>query len=198
MSQHSFTLRVFQSSDQVQGHLKKVIGVIDAKGVYEIITNSDLNTNPRRPKTGKITNEILDSLDTAPELFMFKSKGLLISSYTVVPLERNRYKISFQDQLLEGILDGGHNTLALAIYLLGLTFPDETIKINNWDDLKEEWKVRHEQVLHYLKTENPDFFVPIEIIYPVSEEYDDQFVTHILEISSSRNNNVQLTETAKG
>ena len=43
------------------------------------------------------------------------------------------------------------------------------------------------------------FSIPIEIIYPNGEASSlDQFYDHIAEICSARNNNVQLTETAKG
>lgn len=49
----------------------------------------------------------------------FKSKGILLASSSYESLDRGRYRLSFASHdEVEGILDGGHNTLAIGSYIL--------------------------------------------------------------------------------
>ncbi len=73
-----------------------------------------LEANPRTAKVGQITSDIRESIETTPDLFPFKTKGILVASANCKELERRRYHMTFENPAIEGILDGGHNTLAIA------------------------------------------------------------------------------------
>lgn len=77
-----------------------------------------LEANPRNPKKNNITELIIETLNEKKELFPLMSKGVLLSVSTCKPLERNRFEITFNNPKVHGILDGGHNALAIAIYIL--------------------------------------------------------------------------------
>jgi len=157
-----------------------------------------LESNPRNPKRSSITSDIIDSLKEKKELFPLMSKGILISSNSCRKLERNRFEISFSNPKVHGILDGGHNTLAIALFFLEKAgaFDNETRKIKRWSDLKPLWNA-YSPVLEEAK-KSIDFLLPAEIIYPKSEVVDEaDFVNSIMEIAQARNNNTQLTEETK-
>jgi hypothetical protein len=192
-------LRITDSTQQTNGQLHKLIGLIDAKSLFALIDSSDLQANPRFAKSGRVTSDILESLEKSPELFPFKSKGILVSSRECIALERKRYKLKFEDPQLEGIMDGGHNTFALALFLMRKALPERKFNIKGWNELREPWEEFKTEVEEYIKSEPDDlnFKVPIEVIYPEGQ-YLAEYTDHILEISEARNNNSELTETAKG
>ncbi len=192
-------LKITESTSQSNGQLHKLIGLMDVKSLFALIDNSDLDANPRFAKSGRVTSDILESLDKSPELFFFKSKGILVSSRECISLERNRYKLKFEEPHLEGIMDGGHNTFALALFLLSKCVSDKKINVKSWNDLKEPWNEYRQEIESCIKKE-PDCFnfkIPIEVIYPEGQ-YLTEYMDHILEISEARNNNSELTATAKG
>lgn len=157
-----------------------------------------LESNPRNPKRSSITTDIIESLNEKKELFPLMSKGILISSASCKKLERNRFEISFSNPKVHGVLDGGHNTLAIALYFLEKAgaFDSEIRKVKRWSDLKALWNAYSTVIEDAKKT--IDFLVPSEIIYPKSEVIDEaDFVTSIMEIAQARNNNTQLTEETK-
>ena len=66
------------------------------------------------------------------------SKGILVSSSACEALERSRFRLSFENNgyAQPGILDGGHNTFAIAKYLLSHVLDEIDIrKIKDWDSL---------------------------------------------------------------
>lgn len=157
-----------------------------------------LESNPRNPKRSSVTGDIISALKDTPELFPLMSKGVLISTNTCVKLERNRFEITFVNPKVNGILDGGHNTLAIALYFLenaGAT-EKEIHKVKRWADLKELWNQYSDVIAETKKTTK--FLVPSEIIYPKHANSEDlDFVTSIMEIARARNNNTQLSEETK-
>ena len=50
--------------------------------------------------------------------FPFKTKGILLASSRYENLDRDRVRIHFDSRNIEGILDGGHNTLAIGLLIL--------------------------------------------------------------------------------
>ncbi len=48
-------------------------------------------------KVGNITDEIVESLEKTPEIFHFKSKGLLLAAHVCEALDRKRYRLEFED-----------------------------------------------------------------------------------------------------
>lgn len=157
-----------------------------------------LESNPRNPKRSSVTGDIISALQDTPELFPLMSKGVLISTNTCVKLERNRFEITFVNPKVNGILDGGHNTLAIALFFLGNAGASEKEirKVKRWSDLKELWNQFSDVIAETKKTTK--FLVPSEIIYPKHAHSEDlDFVTSIMEIARARNNNTQLSEETK-
>jgi hypothetical protein len=180
--------------------INTLTGTITASSVLKLLDSADLKANPRDPKTGKITDDIIESLKGSPELFPFKSKGMLISAGACEPLERNRFRLDFDDEDFEGILDGGHNALALAMHIISEAGGDEAKKalrkVQRWEDMKTVWldfRDRIEEVKDVF-----DFFVPVEILFPQdTDEGRQSFEDSILEIAQARNNNAELTRETK-
>lgn len=186
----------FQEHDRVN----KILGTLDAKNIAKLIDAVGLTANPRKSKVGKITNAIQETLEYSPELFRFKSKGLLVSTSKCLELDRNRFDLSFEEEKYEGVLDGGHNMLAIGLHLLSKLGEDELVvrKIKLWDQFVEIWKNQDVSARDELldNEELNKLSVPVEIIYP-SELEAPNFIETVLEISDARNNNDSLSSTTK-
>lgn len=221
----SVIIRLTQSSTQSLGNIKRVIGLMPAKNIVGLIDRLDLEANPRESKLGPITEAIQNSIHDDQEskgdkLFPFKSKGILLASSQYKELERNRFELEFIDEMTEGILDGGHNTLAIGALILqeaskALDKPEPKKKdIEIWEKFKDVWQESHDVVEQYLtlvRDKKPsleergisvlDFAIPVELLVP-SDMSDDLcvegFRKSLLEICDARNNNAQLSEDTKG
>lgn len=183
----------------IQKHdkINKVIATIDAKNIAKLLDIVGLTANPRKSKINKITDAIIDTLQSSPKDLRFKSKGLLISTMSCEELERGRFKISFEDPHYEGVLDGGHNMLAIGMFILEEYFadrPTELRKVKHWDDFIDLWRLHSDDLKDHL--EEFEFSVPIEIIYP-TENFKPHFIDSVLDISDARNNNFALTAGTK-
>lgn len=201
-----------QPNDQVIGDMRKISGFVKIHNFIDIIDALDLEANPRNSKIGNVTNEIQDSIKLTPELLPFKTKGVLLAASKYEELERNRYRISFEDIETEGILDGGHNTLAIGMYILcsayevvGMPFPKG---VSTWSDFKDVWtENRHvideyQQMIRDAQAANKELpgnlgaYVPVELLLPVEPggyEAEAAFRSNLFDICVARNNNVQLT-----
>lgn len=180
--------------------LRKVVGTATADSLIRLIDIADLEANPREAKVGDVTDGIRESLDRTPQWFPFKSKGLLLAAESCVPRERNRYELTFGDGDIEGILDGGHNLLAIALHILGLALGDDGQKelrsIRRWEHVPDTWKANRDKI-DGIK-DRLDFVTPMEIIYPQDGPGGrDEFLNAVLDVAQARNNNVQLTEETK-
>lgn len=198
-------------TEQTVGEITKIIGLMKAKFLIPIIDVMGLDANPRSSRTGQVTDAIIDSLDNEPLLFPFKTKGILLASSCFERLERNRFRLSTEDPNIEGILDGGHNTLAVGIYILSHALEytkRKALKSSvTWDDFKKVWVDNRDSIDTYLedirnsKIPNTiDFYIPIELLVPKNVEDRacvDSFKNDLLEICAARNNNVQLQTSAK-
>ncbi len=187
--------------------LNKLVGDIQLSSFIDIISAADLEANARAAKSGDVTDAIEESLETEADIFEFLTKGVLVAARKVEELERNRYRLTFEDPALEGILDGGHNTLAVGKWVLRkvlttvLEDPEKAStvvdKIKRWDDFQEAWSKYREQV-DARKGEFKDILIPIEIVYPTDDaEGQAEFQDRILKINAARNNNAELTEETK-
>jgi len=209
----SITVRFEHSNEQQLGKITKVVGLVRAKSIIDIIDYLDLDANPRNSKTGPVTDAIQDSIRTDSELFPFKTKGILLAASSYERLERHRYKISIVNTALEGILDGGHNTLAIGLYILqeAFEYANEPFPRGNktWDIFKELWNDNHDLIDEYrlaiksqgdVDTPGPlDFYVPVELLLPSDpDDFDcvETFNANLLNINQARNNNVQLVLSA--
>lgn len=179
--------------------LNKLVSSIDAKDFIKLLKNADNKVNPRSAKKNPITESIQETLRESPQLLWFKSKGILIATESCEFLERNRIKLSFNDPDHEGIMDGGHNALAIATFIADKLFER---KFQTWSDCKDFWEGNYDAIMaeYEAKQESlTSFSIPLEILYPNDEDGSiDDYYDYIAEICSARNNNVQLREEAKG
>lgn len=198
-------------AEQPAGPVLRIVGFARARELLQLIDAADLEANPRSAKAGPVTDDILDSIDETPDLFVFKTKGILVGASFYEKLQRNRYRLSFENTKIEGILDGGHNTLAIGTHILMKALSDPSIKrkVRDWPTFKECWETSRVEVdaLRKVKPQDDDydedaldFLVPIEVLVPSdleNEESLDAFNSCLLSICSARNNNVQLTVETK-
>lgn len=97
-------------------HFIRLIGVTDNK------------INPRAAKENGITSDIRETLEKSPNLYWLMSKGILIATENCKILDRGRISLT-TDGDREGIMDGGHNALAIAQYLVMTLFPEMKVRI---------------------------------------------------------------------
>jgi hypothetical protein len=187
------------SSEDTLAGIKRYTGFVRGRDLFPLFDHVSLEANPRAARVGKVTDDIIESLAKTPELFPFKSKGLLLGTSDYEPLQRNRFELRFNDPSSEGLLDGGHNMLGIGIHILSSILGEKEIaKISLWEDMKDLWdehRVRLEEV-----RKDFEFLVPVELIVP--SDLDDtnvvqQFELSVLEICAARNNNSQLTQETK-
>ena len=205
----SITIRMDQAAEQSHGFIKRVHGLVRVKGLIQLISDMDLEANPRDSRVSKVTNDIRESLEKTPETFPYKSKGILVAASSYSLKDRNRYELSFVNPQVEGILDGGHNTLAIGLHILELALGEDFGRVEKdiklWDDFKKAWDANQKRIAEYRGSLDPDDeslngFVPVELLLP-SEPTDEicveEFNRALLEICAARNNNAQLRIEAK-
>lgn len=180
--------------------LRRLEGTVTPGSIVRLITAADLRANPREAKVGDITEEIEETLSRTPKLFPFKSKGLLLAAADCVSLERNRFELTFEDEDIEGVLDGGHNLLAIALHVLRRALGEDgekaLRKVRRWEDVVDLWAENLEKV-EQIKS-SLQFLTPVEVIYPKDDaEGRDDFQNAILAVARARNNNAELTEETK-
>lgn len=185
------------------GKIHKALCVIDAENVAKLLDHIGLAANPRESKRNKVTAAIWDTLSTSPEEMVNRTKGLLISTQSCEPLDRGRFKIRFEDDKTDGLLDGGHNMLAIGSFLLEKSYesqdekiPKDISKISCWEDFSNAWRKYRTEIDDFIQEQ--EFLIPVEIIYPSSTcSYDYDFAELVFEISDARNNNAALTAGTK-
>lgn len=207
----SVILKFDFSTEQTVGQITKITGFIKAKYLISIIDILDLKANPRSSKTGPVTVAIQESIENDPDLFPFKTKGILLASSRYERLERSRIKITPDNIEIEGILDGGHNTLAIGLYILkqAMAYKEKPFPKGEktWDRFKEIWSENRSDIDEYLEALRKDaplgslnFYVPVELLIP-RDANDficvEVFKNNLLEICEARNNNVELNVSAK-
>ena len=204
-------VKIERLEERTLGDLRRFSGFIKVRGMVDLITNLDLEANPRSAKRSSVTADIIDTITETPEFYPFKSKGILIGAAEYMKYDDDCFTLTIRNPRLEGILDGGHNTLAIALYLLG-----EAIALNNrdysevsklrkelrqvktWSQMKEKWQemLPKLQLLKTMPSASRDALVPVELLVPnvASEAGREKFLNNILDICAARNNNVQLKE----
>lgn len=180
--------------------INKIVSSISPATLIRLVKSADNRINPRTATANPITKAIYETLDKSPELFWYKTKGILIATENCEILDRNRIRISFNKPIYEGIMDGGHNTFAIARFIVDKLF-GKTFK--KWEECKDFWEENYDEIIAKFKeVENSNAFrfsIPVEIVFPANDESArEEFYTSIAEICSARNNNIQLKETAKG
>lgn len=190
-------IRIYRASEDEFNAITRVTGYLKGKQLIQLFKPNILDANPRKPKANRVTSEIIETLKGTPELFQFKSKGLLIGTASATALERNRFKVDFSKGT-EGILDGGHNMLSIGVYLIeSATGLDWSRKIKTWDDLMSVWD-EHLSDIRELE-EELDFYVTTELLIPSDDSAEtlEEFRIALIDICAARNNNAQLSLEAK-
>jgi len=207
INDHDVVLKFVKVSEQELEQVTRVIGLIRVKHLIEVIDTFDLEANPRDARVGAVTAQIIESLEKTPDLFAVKSKGILIAASECERGDRNRYAITISDPSIEGILDGGHNTMAIGIYILQQVLGDDAAKeikqIKIWQDFKKVWDNNRDKVTEYrqnLDVDSVEFeaLVPVELLIPSDAHpaQSDTFSRALLDVCAARNNNVQLKTEA--
>lgn len=203
------TLKFEHVAEQQAGFVTRITGLVRLKHLIPLFDEMNLDANPRDSKVGQVTSDIRESLTLTPEIFAFKSKGLLLAASEFKRLDRGRYALNFVDPVLEGILDGGHNTLAMGLHILELAFGDDAdakLKpVKLWHDFKTLWDASKDVVSSYRASLTDDdnalnVLVPVELLVPSDPDDQvilDEFNKSLLDICSARNNNVQLRAETK-
>lgn len=203
---NSIVLKTHHSAVFKLANVQKIVCTADAENISKLLDTVSLAANPRESKKNKVTAAIIDTLSTDPLEMVNRTKGLLISTQKCEALERGRFRLTFEDEKTDGVLDGGHNLLAIGTFLLEKFHevyddaPDEILKIKNWEEFSNAWKTYRSDEKYYDELNNvikdQHFLIPLEIIYP-SDEVGPDFVELVFEISDARNNNSPLTAGTK-
>lgn len=192
-------LRFEQAAEQSDGPIKRITGFVPAKHFISLYDDATLDANPRSAKAGNVTSDIISSVSESPEIFQFKTKGVLIGTSDFDELDRRRYQLRFNNPTYEGVLDGGHNMLALGIHLLSHVMEERLVKrIRLWSELKDAW-AEYGDAVRAMRDEFA-FKVPIELLVPSDPEDEGvvaAFRLALVEVCAARNNNAQLTSEAK-
>jgi len=182
------------------GGIRRVVGLVKISSLVGLISAATLESNPRRPKRNTIVDAIRKELVSGDELFTYKTRGLLVGAENVTEKGNSSFELRLEDQHIEGILDGGHNTLAIGLAILeeATQQHQEINRIKDWIGFKDFWAknidavhVWAEHSTHRLK----DMVVGVEFILP-SVLNDTQsralFRRSIIDICSARNTSSPL------
>lgn len=194
----------FENQGSLEGKkISKIVSSISPMDFIRLLKNADNKVNPRTATVNPVVRSIEETLMVSPELYFFKTKGLLISTQSFETLDRNRVKLSFNDTQTEGIMDGGHNAFAIGRFICKKLYGE--CRFKEWKELKAFWDDEtnytdlEKRYKEYPSIDEFKFSIPIEIITPsdATEEALTDFYDNIADICSARNSNVQLTDAAK-
>lgn len=209
----SITVKFEQRAIQTVEGITRVSGFVSGRHFIGVIDALDLEANPRAARVGRVTNAIIESIQKTPREFPFKSKGVLLGATSHEILDRGRVKATFVERDKEGILDGGHNTMAIGLHLLKIAgVPDSRVrKAKDWASFRGLWTEEADAVKALRRgaqdvddvatlADELGFLVPVELIVPSDSEDAgvlEAFQVSILEICAARNNNAELVIAGK-
>jgi len=194
----------FENQESLEGKkISKIVSSITPFDFIRLLNHADNKVNPRTATVNPIVRSIEETLMISPDLYFFKTKGLLISTQSCETLDRNRLKLTFNDSQTEGVMDGGHNAFAIGRFIYKKLYGE--CRFKEWKELKAFWDNEdnyadlEKRYREYPSPEEFKFSIPIEIITPSdkTEEALMDFYDNIADICSARNSNVQLTDAAK-
>jgi len=177
--------------------IRRAIGFVNIHNVLPILTSRSLAPNPRNAKRNTIVEGILGTLNDSPELFRYKSKGLLISSHNVEELQRGRFRVNFQKDFVDGVLDGGHNMFGIGLFVLSQIINEKELKkIKTWEQLDSAWEA-NQDALSRVEFDD-DYLVSVELIFPGSRDelVQEAFDRAAFDISQARNANTEVDTEA--
>ena len=193
-----------QAIKQQIGPASRIVGLVRLKHFFELLEFENLQANPRESKNSDITLEIQASLEEDSDIFPLLSKGVLIASTNAVELDRDhRYKLTFENRDIEGILDGGHNTLAIGRFILSkvLETAIEKRELREAKDFqsfkklyKKHWQAQQDFLKDPSNTDIAEILIPVELLIPQSSSdfVISDFIEVIPMVQEARNKNAQL------
>lgn len=211
MEQNGVILKFDYAGEQTVENITKIVGLVCARYLVPVIDKLNLEANPRSSKTGDVTEAIQDTIKNNPALFPFMSKGILLGASQYERLERNRIRIAVVDSQVEGILDGGHNTLAIGLYILdqALNYAGGQMPRGSktWDQFKTLWVDNRDKIDTYIKDiqaaeDNSElsFLIPVELLVPRDPQDENcvaSFRNDLYSICEARNHNHELDLSTK-
>ena len=203
----SITLPLSQGGERITESVLQITGHCPIRNIVKLIEIEDLDANPRSAKKSDITEDILDTLENDPGMYPVLSQGITIASSDYEVLDRDfRFRVRFHNRDIEGVINGGHNLLALMKFVLGKVIDSsEDIRklrsAKNWLEAKKLFRKYHAEVNTFV--EDPanlhDLVVPVELLVP-KDDGDwavSEFRSKLPEIQDARNTNSQLTQSTK-
>lgn len=180
--------------------IQRISSSISPYHFIRLVSVADNKINPRAAKENGITADIRETLKVSPNLFWLMSKGILLASENCRVLERGRISLT-TDGDREGIMDGGHNALAIAQYIVETLFPEIRL-FKTWADCKEFWKTNEKNIIKRFNDAGGNdafrFSIPVEIVFPGDEVGSlDEYYEIISQICTARNTNVQLKQASQ-
>lgn len=165
-----------------------------------LVAIADNQINPRAARENGITSDIRETLEYSPSLFWLKSKGILLATENCKLLDRGRISLTLNGDR-EGIMDGGHNALAIAQYLILQLFPEQKL-MKSWQEYKCFWADKEKEIIQRFNDKGGNdhflFSIPIEVIFPGDEDGAlDDYYEMISQICTGRNTNVQLKQATQ-
>lgn len=211
MEQSGVILKFDYAGEQTVENITKIVGLVNARYLVPVIDKLNLEANPRSSKTGDVTEAIQDTIKNNPALFPFMSKGILLGASQYERLERNRIRIAVVDSQVEGILDGGHNTLAIGLFILDQALNHAGGQMprgsKTWDQFKTLWVENRDKIENYIKNlqgaegnSELSFFIPVELLVPRDPQNDScvsSFRNDLYSICEARNHNHELDLSTK-
>jgi hypothetical protein len=173
--------------------VRRIVGTVEMKQLLPLYHDTALGPDPRSARRNRVIEDILRSLSEDKELFANKSKGILLGTGSYKTLDRNRYRLIFDDPDVEGILDGGHNMLAIGLFMLKEVMEEaEWKQVKSWDDLLQIWPKYAEEIQS--RKDQFDTLVPVELLVPArnDEKTVGEFRAALIDICAARNNNAVL------
>lgn len=187
-----------KSNEEVK--IQRISSSISPYHFIRLVSVSDNKINPRAARENGITCDIRETLDLSPNLFWLMSKGILIATENCKLLDRGRVSLT-TDGDREGIMDGGHNALAISQFLITKLFPEVKI-FKTWVDCKDFWNKNEKEIIKRFNDQGGNdafkFSIPVEIIFPGNEDGAlDEYYETISQICTARNTNVQLKQATQ-
>ena len=180
--------------------IQRISSSISPYHFIRLVAIADNQINPRAARENGITSDIRETLEFSPSIFWLKSKGILLATENCKLLDRGRISLTLDGER-EGIMDGGHNALAIAQYLIQQLFPNRKL-MKTWMEYKDFWKENEKEIIKRFNdaggNDHFKFSIPVEIIFPGNEDGAlDEYYDNISQICTGRNTNVQLKQATQ-
>lgn len=180
--------------------INRISSSISPYNFIRAVAVADNKINPRSARDNGITADIRETLESYPNLFWLMSKGILLATENCKILDRGRISLTLESER-EGIMDGGHNALAIAQFIVSKLYQN-TKYFKDWGECKEFWAKHFKDIIKRFNEAGGNevfpFTIPVEIIFPSEANGAiDEYYETISQICTARNTNVQLKQSTQ-